>query len=110
MDMIIELLGQRDYLRILLLLEKKALRFSEIQKALDLNPTQVNRALSFLRTGLWVVPKTIPSRKGPIRLEYRLGKRGAAFLSSFQSFCTQAKRREADIGKAEIAELQNLSR
>ena len=92
-----------------LLLEKGAKRFNEIEKALDLNPTQVNRALAFLRKGLWVVPKTLPVESGPIRVEYRLCKRGAAFLASFESFRLQAKRREATLSKAAIAELQSLS-
>ncbi len=108
--MIMELLGHKDYLRILMAVEKKPLRFTEVQKALGLNPTQVDRALTFLRKGLWIIPKTLPAEKGPIRVEYSLGKRGAAFLSSWQSFRTQAERHEAELGKSEVAELQGLSR
>lgn len=108
--MIMELLGHKDYLRILMAVEKKPLRFTEVQKALGLNPTQVDRALSFLRKGLWIIPKTAPTEKGPIRIEYSLGKRGAAFLASWQSFRTQAERHEAELGKSEVAELQGLSR
>ena len=109
-DMIMELLKHKDYLRILMALERKPLRFTEIQRTLGLNPTQVDRALTFLRKGLWVIPKTLPTEKGPIRMEYSLGKRGAAFLESFESFRTQAERREAELGKSEVAELQSLSR
>lgn len=108
--MIMELLGHKDYLRILMAVEKKPLRFTELQKALGLNPTQVDRALTFLRKGLWIVPKTLPAEKGPIRVEYSLGKRGAAFLASWQSFRTQAERHEAELGKSEVAELQSLTR
>lgn len=108
--MIMELLGHKDYLRILMALEKKALRFTEIQKTLGLNPTQVDRALTFLRKGLWIIPKTLPTERGPIRVEYSLGKRGAAFLASWQSFQTQAERHEAELGKSEVAELLSLSR
>lgn len=108
--MIMELLGHKDYLRILMVLEKKPLRFTEIQKVLGLNPTQVDRALTFLRKGLWVIPQTLPTEKGPIRVEYSVGKRGAAFLALWQSFKTQAKRHEAELGKSEVAELQSLSR
>ncbi|MEK7859366.1 MAG: hypothetical protein AAB320_09525 [Elusimicrobiota bacterium] len=108
--MIMELLGHKDYLRILMVLEKKSLRFTGIQKALDLNPTQVNRALTFLRKGLWIIPQTLPTEMGPIRVEYGLGKRGAAFLSSWKSFRTQAERHKAELGKSEVAELQSLSR
>lgn len=108
--MIMELLGHKDYMRILMALERKPLRFTEVQKALGLNPTQVNRALSFLRKGLWIIPKTLPTERGPIRVEYGLGKRGAAFLASWQSFRAQAERREAELGRSEVAELQSLSR
>ena len=38
--MIMELLGHKDYLRILMVLKKKPLRFTEIQKALRLNLTR----------------------------------------------------------------------
>lgn len=108
--MIMELLGHKDYLRILMALEKKPLRFSEIQKVLGLNPAQVDRALTFLRKGLWIIPQTLPTEKGPIRVQYSLGKRGAAFLASWKSFRTQAERHQAELGKAEVAELQSLSR
>ncbi len=44
--MITELIGHKDYIRILLALRKrKSLRFTELQKELDLNPAQVDRAL-----------------------------------------------------------------
>ncbi|MDE2143208.1 MAG: ArsR family transcriptional regulator [Elusimicrobia bacterium] len=108
--MIMELLGHKDYLRILMALEKKSLRFTEIQKILGLNPAQVDRALAFLRKGLWIIPQTLPTEKGPIRVEYGLGKRGAAFLTSWQSFRAQAERHEAELGKSEVAELHSLSR
>ncbi|MFI5362547.1 MAG: hypothetical protein ACHQ49_11300 [Elusimicrobiota bacterium] len=98
--MILELLKHRDFIRIMMALERKTLRFTEIQKTLDLNPTEVNRALIFLRKGLWIIPKTVPTEKGPVRVEYGLGKRGAAFLESFESFRTQAGRRAAALGKA----------
>lgn len=108
--MILELLKHKDYLRVLMALKHKPQRFTELQKTLDLNPTQVDRALRFLRTGLWIIPKTIPTEKGPIRLEYSLGKRGAAFLESFKSFLAHAERHEAALGESEVAELHSLSR
>lgn len=108
--MIMELLGHKNYLRILMALERKPLRFTEIQKTLGLNPTQVDRALTFLRKGFLIIPKTVPTKKGPIRVEYSLGKRGTAFLASWQSFQTQAECHEAELGKSEVAELYSLSR
>jgi DNA-binding HxlR family transcriptional regulator len=107
--MIMELLRHKDYLRIMMALERKPLRFSEIQKNLGLNPTQVDRALTFLRKGFWIIPKTLPAEKGPIRLEYGLGKRGAAFLTSFASFRDQAELHESELGKSEVAELWSLN-
>ena len=108
--MILELLGHKDYLRILIALECAPQRFTMIQKTLDLNPTQVDRGLSFLRKGLWIVPRTLPAEKGPLRIEYRLGKRGAAFLKSFQRFRDDIARREEQLGRSEVSELQSLSR
>lgn len=108
--MILDLLGHKDYLRILIALEGAPQRFTEIQKSLDLNPAQVDRALAFLRKGLWVVPKTLPAESGPLRVEYRLGKRGAAFLASFERFRADIALQERQLGRAEVQELQSLSR
>ncbi len=107
--MILDLLAHKDYLRILIALDRAPRRFTEIQKALELNPAQVDRGLKFLQTGLWVVPKTIPAKSGPIRVEYRLGKRGAAFLESFEQFRAELARREPQLGRDEVEELQSLS-
>ena len=80
--MITELLGHKDYLCILLALRKrKGLRFSEIQKELELKPAQVDRALKFLRSGLWIIPRILPTKGGRILVEYELSKRGNCFLS-----------------------------
>lgn len=108
--MILELLKHPDYLRILLALKRKPLRFTEIQKTLDLNPVQVDRALRILRKGFWIIGKTIPAKKGKIPVQYVLGTRGEAFLESFESFLTEAEHRQKQIGKAEVAELLSLSR
>lgn len=107
--MILELLAHKDYLRILIALEEAPRRFSELQSVLDLNPAQVDRGLKFLRKGLWVVPRTLRSERGPIRVEYELGKRGRAFLSSFDRFRADLERQAPQIGRAEVAELQRLS-
>jgi len=107
--MIIYLLGHKDYIRVLLALEEKPMRFNSIQKALKLNPTQLDRALKFLREGLWVVPHVAPS-KGRLLVEYRLGKRGKAFLESFHAFRQGAERRMDALGASEVAELKSLYR
>lgn len=108
--MILEILKHPDYVRILLALRRKPLRFTEIQRALELNPAQVDRALGFLRKGLWIVASTSPASRGKINAQYALGKKGFAFLESFESFRVGAKRRTNQIGKSGIAELQSLSR
>ncbi len=108
--MIVELISHADYVRILFAVQHEPLRFSQIQRALGLNPTQVDRALRFLRKGLWVIPRTVAAKEGRILVEYRLGKRGASFLESFEAFRTAAKRRSATLGRSEVAELQALNR
>ena len=105
-----ELLGHKDYIRVLLAVQRKPLRFSQIQKELSLNPAQVDRALHFLRRGIWIVPRTLPAGKGPALVEYGLGKRGAAFLESFKKFSADAQRRKVELGSSEVAELRSLYR
>jgi DNA-binding HxlR family transcriptional regulator len=108
--MVMELLGHVDYLRVLLVIRKEgSLRFSQVQKALGLNPAQVDRALKFLTKGLWIVPRTVPSEGTRIPVEYRLGKRGRSFLELFDNFTTGAQRRTEELGAAEVEELLRLS-
>ncbi len=38
------------------------MRFVQIQKILDLYPVQVDRAVKFLRKGLWSIPRVAPSK------------------------------------------------
>ncbi|MHB8584531.1 MAG: hypothetical protein ACYDDF_01645 [Thermoplasmatota archaeon] len=104
------LLTHPDYTRALALLrEKGALRFGEIQKGLGANPTQVDRALKFLRKGLWVIPETEAS--GPrVVVRYSLGKRGAAFLASFDAMVKTAERHRDVLGEGAVEELAALSR
>jgi hypothetical protein len=90
--MIMELLAHKDYLRILQAVRRRPMRFGELQKALDLNPAQVDRAVKFLL------------------IEYELGKRGAAFLESFKAFSVGAIRRKAELGLSVVAELRSFTR
>jgi len=107
--MILDLLGHKNYLRILIALDGAPRRFTEIEKALDLNPTQVDRGLTFLRKGLWVIPRTLSTEAGPLRVEYSLGKRGAAFLKAFERFRDDIAQQEQQLGRSEVKELQSLS-
>jgi hypothetical protein len=107
--MVLEILGHPDYLRVLCALRKAdGLRFTQIQKSLDLNPAQVDRALKALTKGLWVILQTVPAEAGHIAVEYHLGKRGALFLKLFDNFRAQVVRRRADLGAAEVEELQSI--
>ena len=108
--MIMELLAHKDYVRILHSVRRGPRRFGALQKELDLNPVQVDRALKFLRKGLWIVPRVAPSDKGRMLIVYELGKRGAAFLDSFDAFSAGAIRRKAELGQGVVAELQSLVR
>lgn len=105
-----ELLKHKDYMRVLAAVEHKPQRFGQLQKALGLNPAQVDRALSFLRQGFYIVARTVPSDGERIIVEYRLGKRGAAFLASYKSFEHAAIKRKAALGSSEVAELQSIYR
>ena len=108
--MIMELLKHKDYMRVLAAVEHKPLRFNQLQKTLGLNPTQVDRALSFLRKGLYIIPRTLPTEGERIAVEYVLGKRGTAFLQSYKSFGDAAVKRKAALGPSEVAELQSIYR
>jgi DNA-binding HxlR family transcriptional regulator len=110
MSMIMELFSHRDYLRILSAIRRKPKRFGQLQKALRLNPAQVDRALKFLRKWLWIVPRVASSGKGRLVVEYGIGKRGAAFLDSFQAFRNGALRRKAALGDSVAAEIESFTR
>lgn len=108
--MVMELLAHRDYVRILFSIRRKPKRFGELQKELGLNPAQVDRALKYLRKGLWIVPRVAPSAKGRLLVEYEIGRRGTAFLDSFRAFSQDALRRRGDLGDSVVAELQGFTR
>jgi DNA-binding HxlR family transcriptional regulator len=108
--MIMELLAHKDYLRILQAVRRRPMRFGELQKELGLNPAQVDRALKFLRKGLWIVPCVAPSERGRMLVAYDLGRRGAAFLESFKAFSVGAIRRKAELGQSVVAELRSFTR
>lgn len=109
--MITELLGHKDYIRILLVLRKrKSLRFTELQQELDLNPAQIDRALKFLRTGLWIIPRLVPT-KGRILVDYELSRRGECFLKEvFDPMRNTVRKNVAALGYSELREVQSLYR
>jgi DNA-binding HxlR family transcriptional regulator len=108
--MVMELLAHKDYVRILSSIRRKPKGFSQLQKELRLNPAQVDRALKYLRKGLFIVPTVKPSAKGRLLVEYEIGKRGAAFLHSFDAFSHDALRRKSELGSSVEQELASFTR
>lgn len=107
--MITELMGHKDYLRILLALRKNGgLRFGRIESLLGLNPAQVDRALKFLCKGSWIKARSLPAERGRRQLEYSLGGRGTAFLDAFSAFTADIYRRKNELGPAAAAEFRSL--
>jgi DNA-binding HxlR family transcriptional regulator len=107
--MVMELFAHRDYIRVLSSVRRKPKRFGQLQKELGLNPAQVDRALKYLRKGLFIIPRVEPSAKGRLLVEYEIGKRGAAFLDSFSAFSHDALRRRAALGDSVTAELKSFT-
>lgn len=107
--MIIELLNRRDPLRILLALyQRGGLRFGQIQTLLDLNPTQVNRALKFLTGSRWIKTHPQPGGKSCGQAEYRLERSGDALAEAFTSFTAAIQQKKEEIGATELAEFQKF--
>lgn len=106
---LLALVGKEHPLRILLLLRSEGpRRFSEVEEATGLNPSQVDRALKLLREGMWVIPETIPEEEGPVHVRYRLTDRGLAFLKAVDAFRTGLERHRSAIGEDAVGELESL--
>lgn len=108
--MITDLIGHADYLQILLTLRRrKRLRFSQIQSQVKLNPTQVSRALKYLRNGLWILPRSVPTKGDRIFVEYELGKRGELLLDKVvDSLRDAVQKNVAVFGVAELRDVMSL--
>lgn len=107
--MISELMGHKDYIRVLQVLRGGGnLRFGRIEKLLKLNPVQVDRALKFLRKESLVSGRVVPQEKGRSQVEYGLAPRGEAFLDAFDAFSGDIYRRRGQLGASEVAEFRAL--
>ena len=78
-----EILKCEDCLRILLTIQKRSLRFSQIQKSLSINTARLCNLLKILRRGFWIIPHTIPTQKSRVLIEYRLSKRSILTLNDY---------------------------
>ena len=78
-DELQKLLSHEDYYCILLVLKKRPMRFSQIQKLLSINSARLDEVLEFLHKGFWIVPRTIPT-KNRILAQYELTRRGTKLL------------------------------
>jgi DNA-binding HxlR family transcriptional regulator len=103
--MIMELLAHKHYLRVLQAVQRRPMRFGELQKELDLNPAQVDRAVKFLSKGLWVVPRVVPSKRGRM-LVARHGVPGV--VQSLQRRCHPAQGCAGTVGSGRAAEFRPL--
>jgi len=107
----LELLGKEHPLRVLLALRAAdaPLRFGELERALELNPAQLDRALKWLHERVYVVPTTVPKTRGPIHVTYAISKRGSAFLEAFDSFVLGIEKRRTVLGEKSVRDLEALA-
>jgi DNA-binding HxlR family transcriptional regulator len=107
---LVEIMGRPAYVRVLLLLRKQGpLRFTEIQKILELNPKTIDGALKDLRRGLWIVPMTGEEAPGGrILVQYDLSKRGHALIELLDGVHEAARRRQRTLGSDAVKELDAL--
>ena len=106
----VDLIGKEHTLRVLFALRARGpRRFGELEAALGVNPTQLDRSLKWLRDRMYVFAETIPAAHGRILVSYELGKRGRAFLEAFDSFLAEADRRRRILGEKTVKELEALA-
>lgn len=99
------------HLRVMLALRSMGpRRFKELESALSLNPAQLDRALGFLVDGAWVIATTLPetARGRRVLVDYRLSRRGEAFLRAFDAFATAAHEGKSVLGATAMRELDRL--
>ena len=106
----VELIGKEHTLRVLFALRATSpQRFGELERALDVNPAQLDRALKWLQERLYILATTTPKRGRSIVAMYELGQRGAAFLDAFDSFVQGADKRRDVLGEKPVRELITLT-
>lgn len=107
---LVDLIGKEHTLRVLFALRTGGpKRFGELEKVLEVNPTQLDRALKWLSERMYVLATTVPKKTGPIAVTYDLSKRGEAFLEAFDSFLKEADERRDVLGDKPVRELEALA-
>jgi DNA-binding HxlR family transcriptional regulator len=105
--MIMELMAHKDYLRILHAVEKRSMRFGALQRELNLNPTQVDRAVKFLSSGGWISCRLADTAAGPPVMVYALTDRGTAMLEVFMAFARAVNQRRARLGRGAFVDVRD---
>lgn len=104
-----EILDEPHAARILLLLRAKgALRFTQIQETLGLNPNQVDRALKSLTRELHVVPETLPPGAGRILVAYFTTRKGEAVARLLDRIREEAHQNQRLLGAKLVREIDGL--
>lgn len=91
--MILDLLANKDCLRVLRAAEKRPMRFVLLEQELALNPARVDRALKLLCKERCIQSVPADTATGRFVMVYRVTRRGAAFLAAHRGFTADLERR-----------------
>lgn len=83
------------------LLGKELTRFTDITSSTGLQATQVNRALKALVSQHLVLAQTVPGQGYPIKVRYKLSKRGEAVARAVAAFNRELKEAQKMLGVPE---------
>ena len=104
--MIMELLSHKDYLRILRAITRTPMRFGALQRELELNPAQVNRAVKFLCKEGYIASGAADTASGLFRMVYSPTDRGEAAVEAFYAFIMAVNRRKDRLGSRAVSDLR----
>jgi len=105
--MIMKLLGRKDYLRVLHAVERKPMRFFQLQLDLGLHPPQVDRAVKYLCAGGWIKVGAADTATGLPLTVYTLTDRGAALLEAFMLFAQAVNKRRSRLGRGAFVDVRD---
>ncbi|MDD5304164.1 MAG: ArsR family transcriptional regulator [Elusimicrobia bacterium] len=100
-------MAHKDYLRILHAVERRPMRFVQLEQNLGLNPAQVDRAVKFLRKAGCIAARTADTATGLPLLAYTLTDRGAAALEAFMTFARAVNQRRGRLGQGAFADVRD---